>query len=63
MALPVLRQYPLARTAEAARAVQLNQHVGKVGVLALAPDEGLGVEDRELRERVGEDRLRLFRQE
>ncbi|MFC5824918.1 hypothetical protein [Nonomuraea insulae] len=55
--------YPLARTAEAARAVQLNQHVGKVGVLALAPEEGLGVEDRELRERVGEDRLRLFRQE
>lgn len=53
--------YPLAETGEAARAVQLNRHVGKVGVLALAPAEDLGVEDQELRERVGEDRIRLFR--
>ncbi|MCK2213512.1 crotonyl-CoA carboxylase/reductase [Actinomadura sp. ATCC 31491] len=54
--------YPLEEAAEAARAVQLNQHVGKVGVLALAPAGDLGVEDHALRERVGEDRLRLFRQ-
>ncbi|QYC45310.1 Crotonyl-CoA reductase [Nonomuraea coxensis DSM 45129] len=53
--------YPLEGAAEAARAVQLNQHVGKVGVLALAPSEDLGVEDHALRARIGEDRLRLFR--
>ncbi|MFF0775792.1 crotonyl-CoA carboxylase/reductase [Nonomuraea wenchangensis] len=53
--------YPLEEAAEAARAVQLNQHVGKVGVLALAPSEDLGIEDHALRARIGEDRLRLFR--
>ncbi|WP_433246348.1 crotonyl-CoA carboxylase/reductase [Streptosporangium sp. CA-135522] len=53
--------YPLAQTGDAARAVQLNRHVGKVGVLGLAPAEDLGVEDRALRERVGEDRIRMFR--
>ncbi|TMR09554.1 crotonyl-CoA carboxylase/reductase [Nonomuraea turkmeniaca] len=53
--------YPLEQAAEAARAVQLNRHVGKVGVLALAPGEDLGIEDHALRERVGEHRLRLFR--
>ncbi|MGW2147351.1 crotonyl-CoA carboxylase/reductase [Nonomuraea bangladeshensis] len=53
--------YPLEGAAEAARAVQLNQHVGKVGVLALAPSEDLGIEDHALRARIGEDRLRLFR--
>ncbi|MEU6724633.1 crotonyl-CoA carboxylase/reductase [Nonomuraea wenchangensis] len=53
--------YPLEGAAEAARAVQLNQHVGKVGVLALAPSEDLGIEDHALRTRIGEDRLRLFR--
>lgn len=56
------RVYPLAETGAAARAVQTNQHVGKVGVLALAPAEDLGIEDHALRERIGEDRLRLFRQ-
>ncbi|ACZ91448.1 crotonyl-CoA carboxylase/reductase [Streptosporangium roseum] len=53
--------YPLDQTGDAARAVQLNKHVGKVGVLGLAPAEDLGVEDRALRERIGEDRIRLFR--
>ncbi|GAT70157.1 crotonyl-CoA carboxylase/reductase [Planomonospora sp. ID91781] len=53
--------YPLARTGEAARAVQLNRHVGKVGVLGLAPAEDLGIEDHALRERIGEDRIRTFR--
>ncbi|MBT2235002.1 crotonyl-CoA carboxylase/reductase [Nonomuraea sp. NEAU-A123] len=55
------RAYPLAEAADAARAVQLNQHVGKVGVLALAPGPDLGIEDAAHRERIGEDRLRLFR--
>ncbi|WP_449061356.1 crotonyl-CoA carboxylase/reductase [Planomonospora algeriensis] len=53
--------YPLARTGEAARAVQLNRHVGKVGVLGLAPAEDLGIEDHALRERIGEGRIRTFR--
>jgi crotonyl-CoA reductase len=53
--------YPLAESGEAARMVQLNEHVGKIGVLALAPKEGLGVQDWETRHRIGEDRLRIFR--
>jgi crotonyl-CoA reductase len=53
--------HALDDVAEAAREVQLNQHVGKVGVLCLAEEEGLGVEDEEKRARVGEARLRLFR--
>ena len=53
--------HPLTEVAEATRAVQLNQHTGKVGVLCLAAGEGLGVADPALRERVGEQRLRLFR--
>jgi crotonyl-CoA reductase len=54
--------YPLDRVAEAAREVQLNRHVGKIGVLCLAEREGLGVEDPELRARIGEERLGLFRE-
>src|SRR5262249_38272981 len=41
--------YSLAETGHAARDVQSNAHQGKVGVLCLAPDEGLGVRDPELR--------------
>jgi crotonyl-CoA reductase len=41
---------PLAATAEAARLVQNNDHLGKVGVLSLAPAPGLGVSDPERRE-------------
>jgi crotonyl-CoA reductase len=55
------RVYPFAEVGEATRAVQRNEHEGKVGVLCLAPEEGLGVEDPLLREQIGEDRLRLFR--
>ncbi|GAA2057368.1 crotonyl-CoA carboxylase/reductase [Nocardiopsis rhodophaea] len=60
--LPALSTtYPLDEAAEAARSVQRNQHIGKVGVLGLAPEPGLGVTDPEARARVGEDRFRLFR--
>jgi hypothetical protein len=41
--------------------VQTNQHVGKVGLLVGAEREGLGVEDPALRERVGEEKLTLYR--
>lgn len=62
MVTPTLsRVYPLVEAGEATRAVQLNQHAGKVGVLCLAPREGLGVDDPDLRASVGEDRLRTFR--
>ncbi len=57
------RVYPLEKVGEATREVQLNRHIGKVGVLCLAEREGLGIEDPELRERIGEERLRLFRQD
>jgi crotonyl-CoA reductase len=55
------RVYPLEQVAEAARLVQLNRHVGKIGVLCLAEREGLGVEDPERRASIGE-RLTLFRE-
>jgi crotonyl-CoA reductase len=45
------RTYPLAQTGEAAYDVHRNIHQGKVGVLCLAPAEGLGVRDAERRER------------
>jgi crotonyl-CoA reductase len=61
--LPALSKvFTLDRAAEAVREVQLNRHVGKVGVLCLAEHEGLGVEDPELRASIGEQRLRLFRE-
>ena len=45
------RVYPLAETGQAALDVHHNLHQGKVGVLALSPQEGLGVVDHERRER------------
>jgi len=43
------RVYPLAEVGQAALDVHKNMHQGKVGVLALAPEEGLGVRDPEFR--------------
>ncbi|MFZ9627739.1 MAG: crotonyl-CoA carboxylase/reductase [Ilumatobacteraceae bacterium] len=58
---PVLSQvFPLDQTGEAAYQVHHNMHEGKIGVLALAPTEGLGVTDPELRAKVG-DHLHRFR--
>ncbi len=45
----VSKVYPLVETGQAALDVHLNAHQGKVGVLALAPEEGLGVRDEEKR--------------
>jgi crotonyl-CoA reductase len=62
LVVPTLsRVYPFADVAQATRAVQLNEHEGKVGVLCMAPQEGMGIEDPLLREQIGEDKLRLFR--
>jgi crotonyl-CoA reductase len=43
------RAYPLDQTGQAAYEVHRNAHQGKVGVLCLAPEEGLGVRDGALR--------------
>jgi crotonyl-CoA reductase len=53
--------YPLAEVAEAGRLVQTNRHVGKVAVLCMAPEPGLGVSDHELRARIGEQRVAPLR--
>ena len=45
------RAYPLEETGQAAYDVHRNLHQGKVGVLCLAPEEGLGVRAPELRAR------------
>ena len=43
------RTYALEEVGEAALDVHHNKHQGKVGVLCLAPEEGLGVRDEEMR--------------
>ncbi|HET6810048.1 MAG TPA: crotonyl-CoA carboxylase/reductase [Acidimicrobiales bacterium] len=53
--------FPLTETGEAAYQVHKNLHEGKLGVLCLAPEEGLGIDDPEMRARVGEDKITLFR--
>jgi crotonyl-CoA reductase len=45
------RSYPLTEVGQAALDVHHNLHQGKVGVLCLAPEEGLGVRDAEKRAR------------
>ncbi len=58
---PVMSQvFALEQTADAAYQVHHNMHEGKLGVLCLAPEEGLGVTDHELRDKVG-DKLHRFR--
>jgi crotonyl-CoA reductase len=53
--------YPLEETGEAALQIHHNLHEGKIGVLCLAPQEGLGITDPELRAKVGEDKINIFR--
>ncbi len=45
------RVYPMEQTGQAAYDVHRNLHQGKVGVLCLAPEEGLGVRNPQMRER------------
>ncbi len=59
---PVMSQVlTLEETGKAAYQVHHNLHEGKLGVLCLSPEEGLGVTDRALREKIGEDKLTIFR--
>jgi crotonyl-CoA reductase len=58
---PISAVFPLEQAAEATFEMHHNRHEGKIGVLCLASEPGLGVTDPQLRERVGEDRLTIFR--
>jgi len=58
---PILsKTFALADTGEAANQVHHNQHEGKLGVLCLAPEAGLGVTNPEKREAIGEEKITLF---
>jgi len=59
---PVLSDcVPLAEIGRGVDRMRRNHHAGKIGVLVLAPSEGLGVEDPDFRAEIGEARLSLFR--
>jgi crotonyl-CoA reductase len=58
---PLSAVYPLEQVGEAAYQVHHNLHEGKIGVLCVAPEEGLGIDDPGLRAKIGEDRITLFR--
>ena len=49
-----------ATSGDAALKVHHNEAEGKVGVLCMAPEAGLGINDPEFRERIGEDKITLF---
>ena len=53
--------HPLEQVGDAALKIHRNEHEGKIGVLCLAPEEGLGIDDPERRDRIGEDRITVFR--
>jgi len=53
--------HPLTEVGDAALKIHRNEHEGKIGVLCLAPREGLGIDDPELRAKIGEDKITLFR--
>jgi crotonyl-CoA reductase len=52
--------YDLTEVGEAARAVHRNEAEGKLAVRCLAPTAGLGIQDPEKRERIGEDKITLY---
>jgi crotonyl-CoA reductase len=54
------KTFALVDVGEAAYQVQHNQHEGKLGVLCLAPEPGLGISNPEKREAIGEDKITLF---
>ena len=58
---PVMSEvYPLEQTGDAALKVHRNEGEGKLAVLCLAPESGLGITDAEKRERIGEDRITRY---
>jgi crotonyl-CoA reductase len=58
---PVMSEvFPLERVGDAALKTHRNEGEGKLGVLCLAPEPGLGITDSDKREAVGVDRITLF---
>ncbi len=58
---PVMSEvFPLEQVGEAALKVHRNQGEGKIAVLCLAPEAGLGIADPEKRDRIGEDKITLY---
>jgi crotonyl-CoA reductase len=53
--------FSLDDAAQAAHELEANTHVGKVGVLCLAPEEGLGIEDPAKRAEIGAAQIETFR--
>lgn len=53
--------YGLDTVGDAAYQVHHNLHEGKIGVLCLAPEEGMGIDDPEFRATVGEEKINRFR--
>ena len=53
--------FTLEDTGEGAYQIHHNMHEGKLGILCLAPEEGLGIDDPEFRATVGEDKITLAR--
>ncbi len=58
---PLSAVHTLEHVGDATYQVHRNLHEGKIGVLCLAPEGGQGIDDPELRARVGEERITLFR--
>lgn len=54
------KTFSLVDVGEAAYQVHHNQHEGKLGVLCLAPEAGLGISNPEKREAIGENKITLF---
>ena len=54
------KTFSLVDVGEAAYQVHHNQHEGKLGVLCLAPEGGLGISNPEKREAIGENKITLF---
>ena len=58
---PILsKTFTLDQVGEAALSVHHNEHEGKLGVLCLAPEPRMGIQDPEKRERIGEDKITAF---
>ena len=58
---PLSAVFALEQVGDAAYEVHHNRHEGKIGVLCVAQEEGLGITNPELRDKVGEKRLTIFR--
>ena len=53
--------YDLEHVGDAALSVHHNEAEGKLGVLCLAPEKNMGIDDPAKRERIGEEKITIFR--